>query len=246
MSAESRPDCPDGVLEAMEPSIFTPRTKRSALTPGGGSRPVSGHFPAAGGAAEGAGSPWPVSAPWPDGFDFPPPQAAAIRVTTTNTRRRGYRITRMWEDVLYRPPVSHPSVGDLCRISVPGSVLDEPEGDLPVEGAEALAVPRPAGAPRPGARQGAGRPVHTLQMLEADAALLCRSAAGVPAVGGPDAPPGGAGRPPAGCPRPQSAHVLTSLRLAAGSIGGPGVVSARIAISSSLHKGRFPVPHKSD
>src|SRR5436853_430933 len=118
MSAESRPDCPDGVLEAMEPSTFTPRTKRSTLTPAGGSRSVSGHFSAAGGAAGAAGRPWPPPAPWP------------------------------------------------------------------------------------GARQGAGHPVHTLQMLAADAALLRRSAAGVPAVGGPDAPPGAAACPAADCPWP--------------------------------------------
>src|SRR5438477_7029697 len=117
MSAESRPDWPDGVLEAMEPSIFTPRTKRSTLTPGGGSRSVSGHFPAAGGAAEAAGRPWPP-APCPDVFDFPPPQAAATRATTTNTRRRGDRIIRMGAGVLYRPRVVPP----LCAGPVPGFV----------------------------------------------------------------------------------------------------------------------------
>src|SRR5207237_5842906 len=112
-----RPDWPDGVLEAIEPSIFTPRTKRSTLTPGGGSRSVSGHFPAAGGAAEAAGRPWPP-APCPDVFDFPPPQAAATRATTTNTRRRGDRIIRMGAGVLYRPRVVPPSVRDLCRVCV--------------------------------------------------------------------------------------------------------------------------------
>src|SRR5260370_15343566 len=116
MSAESRPDWPDGVLEAIEPSIFTPRTKRSPLTPGGGSRSVSGHFPAAGGAGEGAARPWPPPAPCPDVFDFPPPQAAATRATTTNTRRRGDRIIRMGAGGLYRPPVVPPSVRDLCRV----------------------------------------------------------------------------------------------------------------------------------
>src|SRR5438034_10412239 len=118
MSAESRPDWPDGVLEATEPSIFTLRTKRSTLTPGGGSRSVSGHFPAAGGAAEAAERPWPLPAPCPDDLDFPPPQAAASRATTTNTRRRGDRIVRMGAGVLYRPRVIRPSVGDLCRVSV--------------------------------------------------------------------------------------------------------------------------------
>src|SRR5947208_16907123 len=114
MSAESRPDWPDGVLEAMEPSIFTPRTKRSTLTPGGGSRSVSGHFPAAGEAAGPAGRPWPAPSPCAEDFALPPPQAAATRATTTNTRRRGDRIIRMGDEVLYRPPVVHPSVGSLC------------------------------------------------------------------------------------------------------------------------------------
>src|SRR5947208_17018690 len=118
MSAESRPDCPEGDLEAIEPSIFTPRTKRSTLTPGGGSRSVSGHFPAAGDAAGSRGRPCPGNVACPDGFDFPPPHAAATRVTRTNTSSRGHRIARMGEGVLYRPPVLRPSVRDLCRISV--------------------------------------------------------------------------------------------------------------------------------
>src|SRR5205807_3273354 len=118
VSAESRPDWPDGVLEAMEPSIFTPRTKRCTLTPGGGSKSVSGHFPAAGGAAEAAGRPWPLPAPCPDDLDVPPPQAAATSATTTNTRRRGDRIIRMGAEVLYRPGVVPPSVRDLCRVCV--------------------------------------------------------------------------------------------------------------------------------
>src|SRR4030081_3671889 len=117
MSAESRPDCPDGDLEAIEPSIFTPTTKRSTLTSGAGSRPVSGHFPAAGGAADCAGRPWPGCTPCPDGFDFPPPQAAATSATTTNSNSRGHRIARMGEGVLYRPPVLDPSVRNLCPIS---------------------------------------------------------------------------------------------------------------------------------
>src|SRR6266436_7597875 len=118
MSAESRPDWPDGVFEAIEPSIFTPRTKRSALTPGGGSRPVSGHFPAAGGDGEAAGRPWPLPAACPEDLDFPPPQDAATRATTTKTSRRGDRMIRMGAAVLYRPPVVHPSVRDLCRLPV--------------------------------------------------------------------------------------------------------------------------------
>src|SRR5437763_4821709 len=218
MSAESRPDCPDGVLEAMEPSIFTPRTKRSTLTPGGGSRSVSGHFPAAGEAAGTAGRPWPAPSPGPDAFALPPPQATATRATTTNTRRRGDRIIRMGPRYCTDPGSSTPlcgacagsacsqllrraRAGTRCTMwpAWPGSVLDEPEGHLPVEGAEALAVPGPAGAPGPGARQGAGHPVHTLQMFPADPALLCRSAAGVPAVGGPDTAPGAAACPPADC-----------------------------------------------
>src|SRR4029077_20212879 len=73
----------------------------------------------------------------------------------------------------------------------PGSVLDEPESDLPVEGAEGLAVPGPAGAPGPGARQGARHPVHPIQVLAADSALPCGSTAGVPAVRGHDAAAGG-------------------------------------------------------
>src|SRR5438067_7503859 len=111
MSAESRPDCPDGVLEAMEPSIFTPRTKRSTLTPGGGSRSVSGHFPAAGEAAGTAGRPWPAPSPCPDDFAFPPPQATATRATTTNTRRRGDRIIRMGPRYCTDPGSSAPLCG---------------------------------------------------------------------------------------------------------------------------------------
>src|SRR6266550_3981893 len=118
MSAESRPDWPAGVLEAIEPSIFTPSTKRSTLTPAGGSRSVSGHFPAAGGDGEDPGRPSPLPAPCPDDLGFPPPQAAATRATTTNTRRRGDRIIRMGAEVLYRPRIVRPSVGDLCRVSV--------------------------------------------------------------------------------------------------------------------------------
>src|SRR5256714_15526357 len=96
MSAESRPDCPDGVLEAMEPSIFTPRTKRSTLTPGGASRSVSGHFPAAGDAAGCGGEAWPGFVGCPGGFDFPPHDAAP-RGTSTDTSRPGDRIARMGE-----------------------------------------------------------------------------------------------------------------------------------------------------
>jgi len=66
-------------------------------------------------------------------------------------------------------------------------MLGQAEGDPPVEGAESLAVPRPVGAPRPGARQGAGQAVHSLEVPRADTPLLGGSAAGVPAVGGPDA-----------------------------------------------------------
>src|SRR5438309_1738174 len=85
------------------------------------------------------------------------------------------------------------------RMQWAGSVFDEPEGHLPVEGAEALAVPGPARAPGPGARQGASHPADPLQMFGADAALLGTRAPGVPAVGGPDTPPGGTARPPGDC-----------------------------------------------
>src|SRR6266480_56446 len=125
ISAESRPDCPDGDLDAIEPSIFTPRTKRSTLTPGGGSRSVSGHFPAAGDAAGAVETACPGFVPCPDGFDVPPPQAAATRASTTNTSSRGHRIAHMGEGVLYRPPILRPPVRNLCRMSVPQPALVE-------------------------------------------------------------------------------------------------------------------------
>src|SRR5882672_12344770 len=100
MSAESRPDCPDGDFEAIEPSIFTPRKKRSTLTPEGGSRSVSGHFPPAGDAAGTVERACPGLVPWPDRFAVPP-HDAATRVTRTNTSSRGHRIARMGEGVFY-------------------------------------------------------------------------------------------------------------------------------------------------
>src|SRR5437588_981960 len=67
------------------------------------------------------------------------------------------------------------------------SVLDQPPGDQPMEGTGSPAVPCPAGAPRPGALQGADRRLYLLHVLPAEPPLIHPGAAGLARVRRPDA-----------------------------------------------------------
>jgi hypothetical protein len=88
-----------------------------------------------------------------------------------------------------------PNLPSLIRVLLGGartggrfrSVLDQPPGDQPMEGTGSPAVPCPAGAPRPGALQGAERRLYLLHVLPAEPALVGPSAAGLAGVGRPDA-----------------------------------------------------------
>jgi len=68
-----------------------------------------------------------------------------------------------------------------------GSLVDQPPGDQPVERAGPRAVPGPAGAPRPGALQGADHRLYSLHVPWAEPTALRMRPAGPVGVGGPDA-----------------------------------------------------------
>jgi hypothetical protein len=67
------------------------------------------------------------------------------------------------------------------------SRFDQPEGHFPMEGAQSLALPRPPGAPGPGAVQRAGVATNQCHVLGAGPPQGGGPLAGVPVVGGPDA-----------------------------------------------------------
>ena len=91
-----------------------------------------------------------------------------------------------------RPPRPQPGVP---------LAIDQIERDLPVEGAQALAVPGPPDAPRPGAVQCAHVPAHQGHVVPARMPERGRMPACVPVVGGPDAAGRGTTADPRGAGR---------------------------------------------